>query len=274
MEAKEWANFLLEIRKSLLKIVAIIVVAIFSFFPISGHLVSLIIEETYPYSQIEENKVRELAEQLKRAVEKLESDPTNKTIVQEEMKRLSKLLSSSLGPVVLTPLEAIVLSLKISFAIGIALAIPYLLAILARTLRSRGLLTVSVKYYAISAIFLFVLGCVYGFFIVRFIIRFLHEITVSYGVTPLYSLSDFVTFVLFMITIFGLFFEIPVVMYFLVRNKIVRYETLRYYRRHIYVFFFVISAIATPTVDVFTQIMLALPMIVLFEIGILFLRFF
>ncbi|MFN3383437.1 MAG: twin-arginine translocase subunit TatC [Archaeoglobaceae archaeon] len=274
MEAKDWANFLLELRKNLFKIVAIIAIVSFAFFPFSGNLISFVIKETFPYPQIEEEEVREFAEQLKEIAEKLERDPSNMTLVYEETKTLSRLATSFLGPVVLTPLEAIVLSLKISIALGIACAIPYVLAILAKTLKTRGWLRVSVKYYAISALALFILGCVYGFFIVRLIVKFLHELTLSYGVTPLYSLSEFVTFVLFMILLFGFFFEIPVVMFFLVRNKVVQYETLKYYRRHTYVLFFVLAAIATPTVDVFTQTMLAMPMIILFELSLAFIRFF
>ncbi|MEM3391236.1 MAG: twin-arginine translocase subunit TatC [Archaeoglobaceae archaeon] len=273
MEAKDWANFLLEIRRSIFKIVAIIVIVSFAFFPFSGNVISFVIEETYPYPQVEGEKIKEFAKQLREIADKLENNPSNKTLVYEEIKTLSRLATSFLGPVVLTPLEAIILSLKISIALGIACAIPYILTILAKTLRARGWLRVSVKPYAMVALLLFALGCVYGFFIVRFIIGFLHGLTLSYGVTPLYSLSEFVTFVLFMILLFGFFFEIPVVMFFLVRNNVVQYGTLKYYRRHAYVLFFVLAAIATPTVDVFTQTMLALPMIVLFELGLALIRF-
>mgnify|MGYP001772566677 CR=1 FL=1 len=274
MEARDWASFLLEIRKRIFRIVAIIAIASFAFFPFSGYLISFVIEETYPYPRISEESVKELAEHLREISDKLESDPSNRTLVYEEVKALSRLVTSFLGPVVLTPLEAVVLSLKISIAVGLACTAPYVLMILARTLKARGWLRVSVKPYAIVSVLLFSLGCVYGFLIVRFIVGFLHELTISYGVVPLYSLSEFVTFVLLMIVLFGFFFEIPVILFFLVRNNVLKYETLKYYRRHIYVLFFVIAAIATPTVDVFTQTMLALPMILLFELTLVFIKFF
>ncbi|MEM4155923.1 MAG: twin-arginine translocase subunit TatC, partial [Archaeoglobaceae archaeon] len=63
-------------------------------------------------------------------------------------------------------------------------------------------------------------------------------------------------------------------MVFLVRNRILKYESIKYYRRHCYVLFFVLAALVTPTVDLFTQTMLALPMILLFEFGILFSKIF
>lgn len=274
MEARDWASFLLEVRRSLFKIFAIIAAASFGFFPFSGYLISFVVDKTFPYPEIEEEKVRELAKQLREIADKLESDPTNSTLVYEETRELSRFTTSFLGPVVITPLEAIVLSLKISIAFGVACAIPYLVTILARTLKTGGWLRISARYYAISALLLFFFGCVYGFFVIRLIVSFLHKLTLSYGVTPLYSLSEFVTFVLFMIILFGFFFEIPVVMFFLVRNRVVKYETLRYYRRHAYVLFFILAAIATPTVDIFTQTMLALPMMALFELGLTFVRFF
>jgi len=89
----------------------------------------------------------------------------------------------------------------------------------------------------------------------------------------LYSLSEFVSFVLLMLFLFGFVFELPLITFFLVKNGIVKYETLKYYRRHIYVAFFVIGAITTPP-DVFTQLMVAVPMVLFFEISLLFIKVF
>jgi sec-independent protein translocase protein TatC len=60
-------------------------------------------------------------------------------------------------------------------------------------------------------------------------------------------------------------------MLFLVSNGIVKFSTLAYYRRHFYVVFFVVGAIITPP-DVFTQVIVALPMIAFFEVSMLFIR--
>ncbi|MCS7118775.1 MAG: twin-arginine translocase subunit TatC [Archaeoglobaceae archaeon] len=269
MEAKDWANFLVDVRKNLIKIFAIIAISSISFFPFSPKLISFICDEMFPYQQLSQEDVEKIAEQLKRIAENITSTD-NTTLIREELKKLSRISTSFLGPVVLTPMEAIVLSLKMSLAIGVALTIPYIIFLLSKALKAKGWLKVSTKYYVVASLLLFILGCFYGFFIVRLVIKFLHGITVAYGVTPLYSLSEFVTFVLFMILIFGFFFEIPVVMFFLVRNRLIQYRTLKYYRRHAYVLFFILAAIATPTVDIFTQTMLAFPMILLYELGMLF----
>ena len=78
-------------------------------------------------------------------------------------------------------------------------------------------------------------------------------------------------FVFLMLVLFGFVFELPVLMYFLVKNGFVKFETLRYYRRHIYVAFFVIGAALTPP-DVFTQLMVAVPLVVFFELSLFIIR--
>ena len=87
----------------------------------------------------------------------------------------------------------------------------------------------------------------------------------------MYTISEFIGFIVLMLTIFGLVFQMPIVMLFLVGNDIVEFKTLKYYRRHFYVAFFVIGAAITPP-DVFTQAMVALPMIAFFEISLLSIR--
>jgi sec-independent protein translocase protein TatC len=273
LEARDWAQFFLEIRKNLIRLFAILAIVTFSFFPFSPILVSFVVEEMFPYQNPNPEEAKRLAEQIMEIANRINENANNTTLVREEMKKISRLSASYMGPVVITPLEALVLSLKLSLAVGVAAVVPYLILILSKVLRIRGWLRVSAKPYAAASIALFILGCIYGFIMVKLIIRFLHSITISYGVIPLYSLSEFVTFVLLMILLFGLFFEIPVVMFFLAKNRVVSYEGLKKYRRYAYVLFFVIAAIVTPTVDIFTQTMLALPMCVLFEFGMVLIKF-
>ncbi|MCS7130577.1 MAG: twin-arginine translocase subunit TatC [Archaeoglobaceae archaeon] len=270
MEAKDWARILVEIRKNLLRISIIVILATLISFPFTPKIIQFLLEEFYPEQELTIEEIGRISEELSKTLEVLRNNTENKSAVLEELKRISRLISPYGGPIVLTPLEALVLSLKISIAIGIASSIPYVLILASKALKSRGLLRTKAFHYAISSFLFFLLGTIYGFYIVKFIIHFLHGITKEQGVIPLYNLAEFVNFVLFMIVLFGFFFQIPVVMVFLVRNHILKYETLKYYRRHCYLLFFILSAIATPTVDIFTQTMLALPMIFLFEFGLLF----
>jgi len=71
----------------------------------------------------------------------------------------------------------------------------------------------------------------------------------------------------------GLIFQIPLVMFLLGSLGIITYNSLSKYRRWIILISFILGAVITPTVDPITQITVALPMIILFELGLVFIRF-
>ncbi len=83
------------------------------------------------------------------------------------------------------------------------------------------------------------------------------------------AIDKYVSFVLTMVLMSGLLFELPMVSYFLSKLGIVTPAFLRHYRKHSIVVIFVIAAIVTPSPDVITQSLLALPMILLYEISII-----
>lgn len=288
MEARDWAEIILELRRELLKI-AVIVIAVSSiFFTFGANLViGKILHDLFPSEMVFENRERiiEIVEELKNITNAFENyayhpSEVNRTIAFEASKRLVRVaMELTSSPVLTRPLEGLLLNLKISLAIGIVAALPYIFCVILRTLRARGIMqdltikkTTAFKY-ALASIIFFVMGVIYGYNMMKLFIRFLYTMAVAQGAVPLYSLAEFVNFVALMLVLFGLVFELPVVMFFLVRNRIVEYETLAYYRRHIYVAFFVVGAITTPP-DVFTQLMVATPMVVFFEISLLFVRFF
>jgi sec-independent protein translocase protein TatC len=120
-----------------------------------------------------------------------------------------------------------------------------------------------------SAIGFFLAGAAFCFFIV---LPFAVEFLVTYGAehsTPVIQLSSFISFVLFFLLSFGLIFELPVVLYFLAKVGVVKSAPLRRIRRYAIVAFFVIGAILTPTPDVVNQSLMAVPMWILYELGIL-----
>lgn len=174
------------------------------------------------------------------------------------------------------PLEPLILKLKISLYLGIAASLPYIAKVVYETLKSRTDLLNNFNVskskwisYLIVAVILFCLGLSYGYFIMLPIfLQFLYQLAVQQGALAYYSIAEFVTFVVLMLVVFGFVFELPLVLYILVSNNVINYSTLKYYRRHFYVSFFVIGAIITPP-DIFTQLMVALPMIAFFEISII-----
>jgi len=173
------------------------------------------------------------------------------------------------------PLELLMLKIKISLIFGFLAALPYIIHLAYRTLKERTELLKDFEIsksgavlYAVVAAILFVLGVAYGYVIMLPIfLKFLYSIAQSQGVVALYSIAEFINFVVLMLAVFGATFEMPLIMHFLVKNGVVELSAFKYYRRHFYVAFFVIGAVITPP-DVFTQLMVALPMILFFEISL------
>ena len=121
-------------------------------------------------------------------------------------------------------------------------------------------------------------------FVVTVFLFFLGGLFVYYGVLPLAlaffqrmgpegilimtDINRYLTFVLRMILVFGLAFELPIVVFLAVRVGLVSLQTLRGYRRYVVVLCFVFGMLLTPP-DIFSQLMLALPLYVLYEAGLL-----
>ncbi|MGZ5648997.1 MAG: twin-arginine translocase subunit TatC [Usitatibacter sp.] len=121
----------------------------------------------------------------------------------------------------------------------------------------------------VSSTLLFLLGMMFCYFIVfgrvfAFIASFAPK---SISVAP--DIEAYFNFVLGMFLAFGLAFEVPVVVVVLVIAGIVRVDQLREWRGYVVVGIFVVAAVVTPP-DVVSQIALAIPMCVLYEVGIIF----
>jgi len=176
------------------------------------------------------------------------------------------------------PLEGMILKLKISLIFGFAAVLPYIIVLAYRTLKDRTgfLANVNVKKgtafrYSIVSVILFSSGVIYGYYILRFFLQYLYQMAASQGVLAYYSIAEFINFAVLMLTIFGIIFQMPLIMTFLVGNGLVEYNSLKYYRRHLYVGFFVLGAAITPP-DVFTQTIIAFPMIIFFEVSLVVIR--
>jgi sec-independent protein translocase protein TatC len=85
--------------------------------------------------------------------------------------------------------------------------------------------------------------------------------------SPMFSIKEYLSFGLRLLLMFGLVFELPLVSYILSRLGVVNYRFLARYRRHAVVLIFIVAAVFTPP-DVFSQLMMAAPLLVLYEISI------
>jgi sec-independent protein translocase protein TatC len=87
------------------------------------------------------------------------------------------------------------------------------------------------------------------------------------------SLTKFVSFVTNFMLAVGLAFEMPVVVFMLARLGVVSYARLRRFRKYALLLAFVIAAMITPTPDPFNQALVAVPLFLLYEIGLQLSRF-
>jgi sec-independent protein translocase protein TatC len=119
---------------------------------------------------------------------------------------------------------------------------------------------------------LFFLGVAFCYFFVFVrVFTFIHQFAPK-SITPAPDIEAYFSFVITMFLAFGITFEIPIIVIVLVRMGIVEVEKLRAARPYVIVGTFIVAAIVTPP-DVISQIMLALPMCLLYEAGLFFARF-
>lgn len=165
--------------------------------------------------------------------------------------------------------------LKVTLFVAFVIALPYVLyqlwAYIAPALyRSEKRLALPV---IISSVVMFALGMAYCYFIVfgmvfKFIAGFSPD---SVNFAP--DIDSYFSFVLTMFFAFGVAFETPILVVVLNRVGVASYEKLRRARPYLIVGAFVLAAIFTPP-DVLSQLLLAVPLVILFEVGLQFVRVF
>jgi sec-independent protein translocase protein TatC len=153
---------------------------------------------------------------------------------------------------------------------GFILALPYILFEIYRFVKP-ALKSKEKKYSGLAiaaASFLFFVGVLFGyFFLAPISINFLGNYTLSEVIQKEFTVTSVVSLISLLTVGSGLMFELPLVIYFLAKIGLVTAETLRSYRKVALVVILVISAIITPP-DVASQILLAIPIMLLYEVGI------
>ena len=164
--------------------------------------------------------------------------------------------------------------LKVTLMAAFLIALPYVLyqmwAFVAPGLyRHEQRLAVPV---IVSSVLFFALGMAFAYFAVFPIAFGFFAGYAPTGVQMMTDIDKYLSFVLTMFIAFGITFEVPVVVIVLVRLGVVSLETLRSIRGYVVVGAFVVGAIFTPP-DILSQVMLAVPLWLLFELGLLVARF-
>ena len=172
---------------------------------------------------------------------------------------------------VITPF---LIPLKVTTLAAFMLALPYVLyqawAFIAPGLYEHEKKLALPIVVASTALFLIGVAFCYYFVFGR-VFAFIHDFAPK-SITPAPDIEAYFSFVITMFLAFGITFEIPIVVILLVRMGVVSVEKLREARPYVIVGAFVVAAVVTPP-DVLSQFMLALPMCILYEAGILCARF-
>lgn len=173
--------------------------------------------------------------------------------------------------VFLGPAEAFWMNMKIALVSGFIIVLPVIFYEIWRFV-SPGLYQHEKRYiipFVLSATSLFFVGVLFCYFIVLpFAMGFLLTYKVGDFLMPMLSVGLYVDFFLKFILAFGFVFELPILIVLSTKMGLVTPKTLRKYRRLAIVLAFVVAAIITPTPDAFNQTLMAVPMIILYELGI------
>lgn len=172
--------------------------------------------------------------------------------------------------VFLAPAEALWMHIKIAFISAFIVSTPLIFFETWKFI-SPGLLEQEKKYaipFVMTTTFLFLIGAVFCFIIVLpFAMNFLLTYKTEH-LQPMISVGKYVDFCLKFILAFGAIFELPVVSVFLTRMGVVTPEFLSKNRKYAVLIAFVLGAVLTPTPDAFNQSLMAIPIIILYEVGI------
>lgn len=171
-----------------------------------------------------------------------------------------------------TPMEPMLVKIKVSMFIGVTLALPVLLwQIWSFILPALKQNERKYLYYIVpSSLLLFMGGAALCFFVVLPVgIKFL-LFAGGGGVqsTPFVTKTSYLGFLLTFLLTFGLVFQLPIVLLILIRIGLLSPKTLAQKRRWALLAIVIIAAVVSPTPDLFTQLLMAGPMYLLYEISI------
>lgn len=171
----------------------------------------------------------------------------------------------------LKPTETFMLSMKLAFFAGIVLAFPLLLMfVLQFVLPGLHAKEKRMMWPAMVIGFgLFVGGVCFAYFLVLpKALLFFYEWSAELGVSNDWRIGEYITFATRFTLLFGLSFELPVVVMVLVKLGMLTYDSMTRTRTYAIVAIYVTAAVITPTPDIMTLNLMALPMLILYEICI------
>lgn len=168
--------------------------------------------------------------------------------------------------------EQFIIHMKTSFCVGLLCSSPYILYQLYRFV-SPALYT-NEKKYAFKTVgwgyVMFIVGVLVSYFVVfPLTFRFLGTYQVAGDVSNMITLESYMSTLLVMCLCMGLVFEMPILAWLFSKMGFLTPDFMRRYRKHAIVIILFVAAVITPTSDIFTLLIVSLPMWILYEASIL-----
>jgi sec-independent protein translocase protein TatC len=165
----------------------------------------------------------------------------------------------------------ITLLFQYSLIIGLVLAFPYIIfelwRFVAPALNETQQKKTSLIILACS--FFFFVGVAFCYFvIIPFSVNFAVNFTISPKIKNSFTIDNYIDFFTVMLLAIGTVFELPMIVYFLSRFGILGAKTMRGVRRYAIVVILILAGIITPSPDIFTQCLVAVPIYILYELSI------
>jgi len=169
------------------------------------------------------------------------------------------------------PAEALFASIKIAFLAAVVLSVPMILYQFWKFIEPA--LLKQEQRWAVPLFFLglgfFLLGLTFcNLIILPLVINFFVTFGMDRAITPELAVGTYVDFNVKFLLAFGFAFEIPLVLSLLARIGVVQAPMLIQYRKHAAMVALILSAVVTPDATLFTMLLMAVPLIILYEIGI------
>ena len=199
----------------------------------------------------------------------------SKEIFRFLQKPLLEVMPAGSGFIATSPLEAFITYLKVSLLAGVFLISPFILYQVWRFV-APGLYLKEKKIAASFVVFstlFFIGGALFGYYVI-FPVGFKFFVSALSGteIRFLPQMKDYLGFISKMLLTFGFVFEMPLVLVLLAKIGLVRHEMLTRARRYVLVLMFLIAGILTPGPDVLSQFLLAVPLLILYELSVLGVR--
>ena len=167
--------------------------------------------------------------------------------------------------------EQMLIHIKVAMCVGVIAASPYIIYVLFGFI-SPALYENERKYsirLTMAAYAMFFVGILVNYFLIfPLTVRFLGQYQVSEDIDNMLTISSYIDTLMMLSVSFGIVFEIPVLSWLLARFGLLKSSWMSRYRRHAIVAILIVSAVITPTTDIITLFIVALPIWLLYELSI------